>query len=125
MKMSKDFINEKRKNIIVLNIMFFLFSFSGVLSKLAAQQPMFSVGFFCYYAGTLCIMAIYAIVWQQIIHKLPLMVAYANKAVVVIWGLLWGLLFFHETITFGKVIGVVLVAAGVALFAKTYEVNNE
>ena len=118
-------MSEKVKNLLIVNIMFFIYSFSGVFTKLAAREKMFSFNFFAFYGGTLLIMAVYAFVWQQIIHKLPLMVAYANKAMVVIWGLVWGCLFFQERLTAGKVISVLLVAVGVALFARTYEEQDE
>ena len=55
--------------------------------------------------------------WQQIIRILPLTTAFANKAVTTAWGLLWGLLFFHEQITIGKIVGVALVIGGVVLFS--------
>ena len=76
-----------------------------------------SFRFLLLYGGSLCLMMVYAIVWQQVIKKLPLMVAYANKAVIVFWGLIWGILFFNEKITLGKFAGVVMVMAGIVLFA--------
>lgn len=62
------------------------------------------------------LLGVYAIGWQQIIKRMPLTAAYANKAVTTVWGLVWGVLFFKERVTFGKIIGVILVVAGVALF---------
>ena len=64
--------------------------------------------------------------WQQIIRVLPLTTAFANTAVTTAWGLLWGLLFFHEQITIGKIVGVALVISGVILFsaADTEAVND-
>ena len=40
----------------------------------------------------------------------------ADKAITVVWGLIWGLLFFHEKITLGKIAGVILVIAGVITY---------
>ena len=62
-------------------------------------------------------LAFYAVGWQQIIKRLPLTTAFANKAVTVVWGMVWGLLFFHESITIGKVIGAVLVIIGVVVYS--------
>ena len=70
-------------------------------------------------------LGIYAVVWQQIIKKLPLTLAYANKAVTVIWGLIWGLLFFGEKITPLKVIGAVIVITGIAVYAFSDKENAE
>ena len=41
-----------------------------------------------------------------------------HKAVTVVWGILWGALFFHESITPGKLIGAAVIVAGVVLFVK-------
>ena len=42
--------------------------------------------------------------------------AYANRAVTIVWGIIWGLLFFNEKLSLGKVIGAVIVIAGVLLY---------
>ena len=47
---------------------------------------------------------------------MPLSVAYANKAVTVVWGCIWGMLIFHEHLTAGRIVGAMLVLAGVALY---------
>ena len=46
------------------------------------------------------ILGIYAIGWQQVIKRMPLTTAYANKAVTLVWGLVWGLLLFHEQLNY-------------------------
>lgn len=103
----------------MVNIMFFIYSFTGVLTKYAAQEKFLSYRFILFYGGVLMLMGVHAIVWQQVLRKLPLMAAYANKAVVIIWGLLWGVLFFGEQISIGKLAGVLLVALGVVFFARS------
>lgn len=49
-----------------------------------------------FYGFSLMVMGVYALCWKQIIKKLPLMIAYANKAVVVLGGLLWGCIFLER-----------------------------
>lgn len=61
---------------------------------------------------------IYAFFWQQVIKRLPLILAYANKAVTVVWGMIWGSILFNEGITVKKVIGALTVIIGIVLFAK-------
>ena len=70
-----------------------------------------------FYGTVILLLAFYAVAWQQVIRVLPLTTAFANKAVTTAWGLVWGLLFFQEQITFGKLLGVTLVIAGVVLFS--------
>ena len=59
------------------------------------------------------IFGIYAMLWQQVIKKFELSVAYANKAVTLLWALIWGIFIFHEKITVFKTAGILLVMAGI------------
>lgn len=110
---------KKLKTIFLLHILLLVFSLSGVCSKLAASEEFLSFRFCLCYAGVIGILGIYAIAWQQIIKNLPLTTAYANKAVTVVWGIVWGVLFFSEQITPGKIIGAIIVIAGVVIYATT------
>ena len=93
-----------------------LYSTGGIISKLAAGQPFLSLPFILLYGVEILILAFYAIGWQQFIKRMSLSAAYANKAVTVVWGCIWGMLVFDEHITSGKVIGILLVLCGVALY---------
>lgn len=68
-----------------------------------------------FYGLELVILGIYALLWQQIIKKFELSVAYANKAVTLIWGMIWGSLLFKEQITVTKLTGILLVIAGIVI----------
>ena len=100
------------RTIIILHIMLFFYSFGGVCSKYAAGEEFLSRRFLLYYGIVLFLLAVYAFAWQQIIKRMPLTLAYANKAAMV-----WGILLFREKITPGKIIGAILVATGIVLFA--------
>ena len=82
----------------------------------AAREEFMSLPFILLYGLEILILAFYAVGWQQFIKRMPLSVAYANKAVTVIWGCVWGVLIFHEHLTLGKVAGALLVLCGVALY---------
>lgn len=66
-------------------------------------------------------MFVYALGWQQVIKRMPLTTAFANKAVTIVWGIIWGIVFFHEAISIGKIIGAFLVIIGVVLFSYSDE----
>lgn len=106
------------KVIIFLNILLMVYSLSGVCSKMAAGEKLLSGRFCMFYAFIILLLGLYAIGWQQIIKRMPLTLAYSNRAVTVVWGMIWGLVFFGEKITPGKVIGAALVIAGVVLYSK-------
>ncbi len=102
---------------LLLHVLLVVFSFGGVFSKMASGFEFFSFKFCACYGGLILILGIYAICWQQIIKRIPLTLAYANKAVTVIWGMVWGVLFFNEAVTVTKITGAVIVIAGVVLYS--------
>ena len=110
------------KTLIGLHGMLMVYSMSGICSKLAAGESFLSARFCIYYAVVIVLLGVYAIGWQQVIKRIPLTTAFANKAVTVVWGIVWGWFFFGESITPGKLIGAGMVIAGVVLFAKSDEV---
>ena len=71
------------------------------------------------------VLGVYAVLWQQVLKKMQLNVAYANKAVAIIWGMLWGVLFFNETLSAQNVIGAALVLFGVVLMAADEDKKHE
>lgn len=118
----------QKKLFISLHIILLIYSLGGYFSKTAALSDFLSIKFMVCYAVMILILGIYAIAWQQIIRSMPLTTAYANKAVTVVWGIVWGLLFFGEDITVGKIIGAVFIMAGIILYAaadNTDSNNNE
>lgn len=105
------------KTLFALHLLLMVYSTSGILSKLAAGLDILSWQFFGLYAGVIALLGVYALGWQQILRRMPLTSAFSNKAVTIVWGIVWGALFFSESITAGKVIGAALIIAGVILFA--------
>lgn len=106
----------RNKNYIALHLFLMLYSTGAIISKLAAQQELLSLPFFLLYGCQVLILAFYAIGWQQFIKRMPLSVAYANKAVTVVWGCIWGVLIFQEHLSVGKVVGGLMVLCGIALY---------
>lgn len=105
------------KTLFLLHIMLMIYSMSGICSKKAAVTEFLSLEFCLYYGAIIALLGFYAIGWQQIIKRLPLTTAFANKAVTVVWGIIWGAVFFCEPVTMGKIIGAIMVIAGVVLYA--------
>ena len=110
-------MNKRGSGYLLLHFLMALYSLTSVCSKLAAQEPFLSPKFCLYYGGMIALLGIYAIGWQQVIKHLPLTTAFANKAVTIVWSILWGALFFSESVTPGKIVGALMVVAGVVLFA--------
>ena len=110
-------MSSRLKTLFALHLLLMVYSTSGILSKLAAGVDFLSWQFVALYAGIIALLGVYAIGWQQILRRMPLTSAFSNKAVTIVWGIVWGALFFSEPVTVGKVIGAALIIAGVVLFA--------
>lgn len=114
-------MKKRIKYFLILHIELAIYSLGGICSKLAGQYQFLSFWFIFWYSLVIFNLGIYAIVWQQIIKHLPLNTAYANKAVSIVWGILWGVLFFHETIKWNMIVGAIIVIFGVILVVRADE----
>ncbi len=101
---------------LLLHAALLLFSCTGVLSKSAAARPFLSLPFILFYGGMFVVLGIYAVLWQQVLKHLPVTLAYTNKAVTVVWGMLFGMLVFHEHISPRQLFGAVVVISGCVLY---------
>lgn len=125
--MSTKSENKKQKNrsliltMLVLHGSLLLSSLSGVCSKMAANQKFLSFQFCLYFGLVLFIMFAYAIIWQQVLKRIPLAVAYANKPVTLIWGIIWGSLIFKERITWNMILGAGIIFLGIYLVVSEHE----
>ena len=108
---------KKTKTLLLLHLMLMIYSMSGICSKIASKQEFLSLKFCLFYGIIIILLGFYAIGWQQIIKRLPLTTAFANKAVMIVWGIVWGFLFFNEPITPGKIIGALMVVGGIVIYA--------
>ena len=110
-------LTQNNKYFILLHTLLIIYSLGGICSKKASAESFLSLEFLLYYLLLLLTLVVYALVWQQIIKVLPLSTAFANKAITVVWGLVWGKIFFNENITAGKLIGIGFIVVGIVLFS--------
>lgn len=108
-------MREKAKTFLILHSILLIYSLGGICSKLAAGEEFLSFRFIMLYGILLLIMLFYAIMWQQVLKRMKLVTAYANKSVTIIWGLIWGAVIFNEKITIFKIIGILIIILGVYL----------
>ena len=100
------------KDILVLQAVIVIYTLSSVMAKLASGQEPFSVPFLFFYLIELMILGVYALLWQQMIKKFELSVAYTNRAMALLWSMLWAVVLFHDQVTVKNIIGVALVIVG-------------
>lgn len=112
------------KSYVVLHLAILMFSFTSVFTKMASnayrEHGLLSGQLLLFLFLMFANCFLYAIVWQKVIKKFDLNVAYANKSVYLIWSQIWAVFIFQETLTLGNVIGLILVFIGV-LVVQDYE----
>ena len=102
---------------LLLHLALLVYSCSSIFSKNAAGQTFLSIPFLLLYGGMICVLGVYAVLWQQVLKHLPVTMAYTNKAVTVVWGMLIGSLLFHEQITPKQLAGAAVVMTGCVLYS--------
>ncbi len=110
---------------VLLHIMILIYAANGIFMKMAATSERFSLKWFGFYAISILCLGIYAIGWQQVIKSVPLTTAFANKSVTVVWGLIFGMILFGDSLSIGKIIGAALVIAGAILFVMSDNAGKE
>ncbi len=108
---------------LLLHATLLIYAAANVFSKaagirLAAQEQ---AGTLLYIALEFVTLGAYALLWQQTLKRMPLSFAYSNKGVCTLWTCLFGLIFFGETLTWGKAIGILVVLVGVCVVATEHE----
>ncbi|MBQ6425524.1 MAG: EamA family transporter [Clostridia bacterium] len=113
--------NDLKKNrggiYLLLHILLLVYAVACIFSKKAAGSLFGTRQFFLYYGLNLLLLGVYAVGWQQVLKRIPLTAAYAHKSITVIWGVVFGVLLFHETLNFRQIAGVLLVICGIVLFS--------
>ena len=96
----------------------FIYACTGICTKMASRYEMFSWPYLFWMAGAVGVIGVYAILWQQIITRIPISTAYMFKGTGMIFGLLFAHLLFSEQITVYNIIGAAVIITGIALFSK-------
>lgn len=100
------------KNILLLQAIVVIYTLNSIIAKFATGAEVFSVKFILFYVAEVAVLGVYAICWQQMIKLFDLSVAYANRAMAILWTALWALVIFKEKITLKQGMGIILVVIG-------------
>ena len=113
--------DNKVSTYILLHTILMIYAVGGIFSKKAGMADFLSKEFLVSYMLVFGILLFYAFFWQKILKRLPLTVAMANKSVTVIWGILYGVLFFSEKIRWTNFLGAVFIILGICVVVKADE----
>ena len=101
----------KIKDYALLYLGFVIYSFVSVFAKFAAGQTDYKMlVFFC---CEIILLVLYAVLWQQVLKKFPLVVAMSSKGITVILSLLWAVLIFKESVTYWNIVGSAMIMFGI------------
>jgi multidrug transporter EmrE-like cation transporter len=96
----------------------FIYACTGIFTKMASRQEMFSWPYVLWISGAIGVMGVYALLWQQIIKRVPISTAYMFKGTGAVFGLLIVWFVLREPITINNIIGTAFIIAGITLFSK-------
>lgn len=94
-----------------------LYACVSLFTKYASQQEFVSWNFMLGVMGAVGVMGLYAVLWQQILKRVELSVAYMFKGTSIIFVMLLACLLFGEQITWNNILGTIIIIAGIVLFA--------
>lgn len=103
------------KNIVLLQAVVVIYTLSSVMSKFAAANVEDMTKFVLFFGLEFALLGIYAVLWQQMIKRFELSVAYANRAMALVWSMIWAVIFFHDEISIQNICGVLLVILGILI----------
>lgn len=89
-----------------------VYSASGLFSKMASRYDFLSLPYLLCLGGVVLVLGTYAILWQIALKKVPLNKAYLFRSLGVVYGLAIACLVFHESITWGNLLGGGIVLGG-------------
>ena len=95
-----------------------LYACVGICTKMAAMQPTGSWPYLLWFAGAVAIIAVYALLWQQVLRRIELSTAYMFKGTTLIFTMLIAALLFGEVITVMNIIGSAIIICGIVLLAR-------
>ena len=99
------------KQIILLQAIIIIYTVSSIMAKFASAGDTLE-RIVLFFGLDLLFLGIYAICWQQMIKIFPLSVAYANRAMALLWSAIWAKIIFGEQISVKQMVGIALVIVG-------------
>ena len=101
-------------SLVVINI---LYACVSIFTKYASQAEFMSWSYVCAIAGAMGVMGLYAVLWQQILKRVELSLAYMFKGTSIVFVMLLAHVIFGEQITWNNIIGAIIIILGIVLYA--------
>lgn len=98
-----------------------LYACVSIFTKYASQQDFMSWNYMLGLIGAIGVMGLYAVLWQQVLKRVELSLAYMFKGTSLIFVMLLACILFGEQITWNNIVGAIIIIGGIVLFANYAE----
>ena len=95
----------------------FLYACVSIFTKYASQQEFLSWNYMLGVIGAIGVMGLYAVLWQQMLRRIELSMAYMFKGTSLVFVMLLAYILFGEQITWNNIVGAIIIIVGIVLFA--------
>ena len=86
---------------------------------MASRQEPGGIPYFLCVAGAVGVLGLYAVLWQQVIARIPLAFAYLFRSSGLVFALLFAALLWGEPITINNLVGAAVMMVGITLYVKS------
>lgn len=108
--------SEHNKEKIYLILLYMFYSLIGTIGKYNAMtSKAASIRFFMLLGLQLLGLLVFTIVWQQILKRLELSVAYLFKGTTILWSMVFAGIIFKESITLNNIVGGLIIIIGIGV----------
>lgn len=98
-----------------------LYASVSLFTKYASQQEFMSWNYMLGLIAAIGVMGLYAVLWQQVLKRIELALAYMFKGTSLIFVMLLACILFGEQITWNNIVGAIIIISGIVLFAHSSE----
>lgn len=114
-------VGKKKKGLMWLALVGInlIYACTYICMKMASPHEFLSPPYILWILGAVGVMGIYAVLWQQVLARVPLSTAYMFKGTSLIFVLLLSAMLFQEGITWQNVVGSLIIVSGIILYAKS------
>lgn len=103
-----------KERIAGLFLVFLVYASANIFMKLASVEGVSYIAIL-YMAGAIGVLGVYACLWQRILKVVPLSTAFMFKSITVLYGMLFAVTLFGESISLKNLLGAGLIVLGIII----------
>lgn len=103
-------------SLVAINL---LYACVSLFTKYASQQEFMSWNYMVGLIAAVGVMGLYAVLWQQVLKRIDLSLAYMFKGTSLIFVMLLAYVLFDEQITWNNIVGAIIIISGIVLYAQS------